>query len=305
RWTSISRSASLVIGSGSSLPPAVGGVIRLSSPSVARTSSSGMAGSNAWSARVSTRWTFSTTTMGVARPRPASRRLTAPWLTPARRASCSCDRPTNSRTWRMRLPSSRIHCAQSMVAGPSFRTHAPASVGAASGGFRPAASRRSGRIAVGSSVPMRTGLQRSATSRRRRGDVKIVAAADAIARKTGAPSSHRGAAESAPASDRGIGLRFGHDDGEHPADAPPLHLHHAKLVSRQRYLVAAARNATDPRRHEPPDRADVAGMRELDLQALRSVIDRRQTVEHEPLRGLLHLRRLAVELVLDVADELL
>src|SRR5262245_44987453 len=52
---------------------------------------------------------FTITRKGVLSPRPDSNRLTAPWLTPESFASCSCEKPRNSRTRRTCLPNSAIH----------------------------------------------------------------------------------------------------------------------------------------------------------------------------------------------------
>src|SRR5262249_57723933 len=50
---------------------------------------------------------------GVERPRPPLNRLTSPWLTPAVRATCSWESPTNSRTRRACFPSPLIQLDQS------------------------------------------------------------------------------------------------------------------------------------------------------------------------------------------------
>src|SRR5262249_46778739 len=52
--------------------------------------------------------------------RPPSKRLTAPWLTPARCASSRCVSPRNSRVRRTWRPRARIHSRQARSVTPSF-----------------------------------------------------------------------------------------------------------------------------------------------------------------------------------------
>src|SRR5690349_1873253 len=108
-----------------------------------------------------------------------------------------------------------------------------------------------------------------------------------------------------PCSRRRFGrgrLWAAHD--EHLADAPPFHLEDPEVEPVHGRAIAGTRNASEPLRHESADRAHLRRALDLDPELLPHVVEQAQAVEDEPFGRLLDLRRLAIELVLDLADDL-
>src|SRR5207244_215471 len=92
---------------------------------------------------------------------------------------------------------------------------------------------------------------------------------------------------------------------QHLGDAPAFDLADGQVVALDGDLVAGARHPPHLRGHEAAERAHVGGLGELDAEPLGDVVHQREAVEDETLRRLHDARWLAVELVLDLAHDLL
>src|SRR2546425_6509108 len=92
---------------------------------------------------------------------------------------------------------------------------------------------------------------------------------------------------------------------QHLGDAPAFDLADGQVVALDGDLVAGARHPPHLRGHEAAERAHVGGLGELDAEPLGDVVHQREAVEDETLRRLHDVRWLAVELVLDLAHDLL